>query len=690
MSDINLDRELLAGFLDESLDSLTDAENALVELENEPDNQNLIKVIFRAAHSLKGNSAFFGLMQVKVLAHRMEDVLDAIRQEHLSATGQVIDSLLPGFDLLRRMLENTRDNRPELEDGEQLDELLKKLEQVLASPLQPEELPAELGRLLPSLPVEVQNELKQLLQRCGFSPQPEKPDEQFTDPADPVSELRQLLSDNSLDEESRQHQIDHSFNRIKALPLTETGKLQVEKALDVYQTFAGSPVGLDDTARELILAALGDLQAPAPAAAAPAPASAIKEAEAKSPGKSSAGRSLRIAESSLDGFLDHVGELVRIEEVLRFCLRRQSDNVDHESAGELKQAVEQFCRVSAELRTGIMDIRKVQGRVLLDKAPRIIRDIASSSSKEIDLKCLGSDTRIDKSYAELLDAPLLHIIRNAADHGIEMPEEREAAGKPRCGKIVISLSEEDHEIRLSVRDDGRGLDHQALTDKAVKLGIIKAGRELGQEEIVNLLFMSGVSTAAAVTDISGRGVGMDVVKQSIDKAGGRIQVNSAAGRGSEFDIFLPQNVSTKIIDGYLVKSFSDNIYVLPMKSVIEAFVPGADEVFMIKGRSRMVRRREGVYPLLDINALNPGRTRIDKETTPGTSVLLEVCNQIFALSVKDILGVQKVVVNQIDGLELKHQAFEGAAVLGNGQIALIISEQGLFQLADNNEAANGN
>ena len=177
---------------------------------------------------------------------------------------------------------------------------------------------------------------------------------------------------------------------------------------------------------------------------------------------------------------------------------------------------------------------------------------------------------------------------------------------------------------------------------------------------------------------------MDVVKQSIDKAGGRVRVSSSTNQGSEFSIFLPQNVSTKIIDGYLIKSHSGNIYVLPMKAVIEAFVPAREEIFSVRQSSRMIRRRDGVYPLLDLAVLNPG---VDSSERQGeaedraTSVLLEVHGNIFALRVQEIIGVQKVVVNKIDGIDCRDQIFEGAAVLGNGQIALIIGEQGLQQLA---------
>jgi len=566
----DMDREVFLGFIDESMESLAEAESAMIALESDPRGMDLIPGIFRAVHSLKGNSAFFGLMHVKTLAHRIEDLLDAVRQKRMQCSRQLIDALLPGLDLLRRMLENVRDGGPELTDPDVLDGTLERLDQAL--------------------------------QGKGDAAPPAKP-------------------------------LEQPFDHVDAEKKT-AARPAAEKAQD------------------------------------------------------SSVRTLRIAESSLDAFLEHVGELIGIEEMLRYCLRQAGKTDGMGTYRELKQVVEQFCKVSAALRSGIMETRKVQAKALLEKAPRLVRDVAANKGKQIRVEIKGTDIRIDKNYSDLLDAPLVHMVRNAADHGIETPEERRQAGKSVEGMIHIELTEQENHIRLTISDDGRGLNRTALTAKAMDMGLVEPGRPLSEDDIIRLLFTSGVSTAAEITDISGRGVGMDVVKQAIESAGGQIQVDSSIGRGSVFTILLPKNVSTKIIDGYLVRGRDNITYVLPLKSVLEAFVTGWNGISTVMGQGRMVSRRDALHPVLDLDtAVREGNENAGTSYGPSagdvTLVLLDIGGKTVALAVADIVGVQKIVVKPIDGLESKNNMIEGAAVMGDGAVALILGVKGLAGLLAN-------
>lgn len=613
--DNDMDREVFLGFIDESMESLDVAENALIELEADPQNTELIAAIFRAAHSLKGNSAFFGLMSVKKLAHRMEDLLDAVRQHRIQGSRQVIDALLPGLDLLRKMLENVLAGQPELTDTAPLTSVLQGLDHAL------EGRAVEAPSLLASVRRSIQTARDSL-----------------------PGELKNLLDE--------------------ALRLTRDEKTDVgEKSLE-------------PAARELAADTANQKET------APGPDKQARQSR----------KTLRIAESSLDAFLDHVGELIGIEEMLRYCLRQAGSTGDMRTYRELKQVVEQFCKVSADLRDGIMDTRKVQAKGLLDKTHRLVRDVAAHNGKQIKVHITGAGMRIDKNYAELLDAPLVHMVRNAADHGIEPPEEREQAGKPVEGDIRIELTEKENDIVLTITDDGRGLDRDALTRKALDMGLVEADRQLSEDDIIRLLFTSGVSTAAEITDVSGRGVGMDVVKQAIDASGGRIKVNSTNGRGSVFTIMLPKNVSTKIIDGYLVRGRDSSIFVLPLKSVLEAFVADPVEIFTVKRQGRMVKRRDLLHPVLNLDAVVQNTQEEDGSTAElfvdkTTLVLLDIGDKTIALAVNEIVGVQKVVVKSIDGLNAQSKMIEGAAVMGDGGVALILGEQGLSRLLVNTDPA---
>jgi two-component system chemotaxis sensor kinase CheA len=392
-------------------------------------------------------------------------------------------------------------------------------------------------------------------------------------------------------------------------------------------------------------------------------------------------KTMRIPEQSLDDFLRCVGDLLSVEEQLRHVSRQIGAGNDvFLLSDNLKDAIRQFESISKELRSKIMDVRKVEARVLLQKAGRIVRDISSQSGKKISVECIGEDLRIDKSYIDLLDAPLTHMLRNAADHGIELPQTRSAAGKPETGTISVTLKENDDDLTFVVSDDGAGLDYEGLRKKAVGLGIVADTAQLSKSDIVELLFRSGITTAAVVTDVSGRGVGMDVVKRAIVEAGGRIDVSSTPGSGTAFTVSLPRNASTQIIDGYVVQSFSEESYVLPLGFVLEAFdfLPG--DVSGVAG-GRALMRRGSVYPLHDIDSLLGDRADRRCETADGCrkGVLLDVKGAKTVISVKEIIGIQKVVCKPVEGDLVEETIFDGAAISGTGKVFMIVNPEKLLK-----------
>jgi len=274
------------------------------------------------------------------------------------------------------------------------------------------------------------------------------------------------------------------------------------------------------------------------------------------------------------------------------------------------------------------------------------------------------------------------MVRNAADHGIEQPEQRRAAGKKECGSIVIAVKEAADNLLLTVQDDGAGLDYTALQQKAVSLGVIGQNVKLTNAGIVELLFKSGVSTARVVTDVSGRGVGMDVVKRAITDAGGKIEVASTPGQGSLFTISVPRNASTQILDGYMVRSFAKETYILPLGCVIEAFRILPTEISGVPGNAKILTRRGAVFPLHTLDSLFGTDAPLSSTGIASEAMGVEVewKSTKYVLAVKEVLGIQKVVCKPVEGDMLAHGLFDGAAISGTGQVSMIVNIENLLKI----------
>jgi two-component system chemotaxis sensor kinase CheA len=472
-------------------------------------------------------------------------------------------------------------------------------------------------------------------------------------------------------------------------------KKAMEQVQEIFNTFVHSPIGLDNLARESMLDLVRTLRIDDPDSRTESSKSGnepteermqIQKADASAaPGKEKAAgtsKTMRIPEESLDAFLENVGELMGIEEMFRHLYRQLlQKGVTSRFSTDLKQMIDQFGQFSSRLRKGIMDVRKVEAQSLLGKANRIVRDIASGKGKKIAVECSGEKLRIDKSYIELLDAPLVHMVRNAADHGIESPEEREIKGKSPEGIIRIDLQERGNDICLTIADDGRGIDYELISQKAAET--IGTNDSVSSEVLEGLIFKSGISTATEVTDISGRGVGLDVVKQTIEQAGGRVDVTNRPGAGCTFTVSLPRSVSTKIMDGYLVRAMGGGVYALPLNLVMEVFAAQASDVTSVAGMGRVVKRRGLIFPVFDLGVLlkeKSCRNGPDSSFNAGELlVLVSMMKKKYAISVQEVIGVQKIVVKPINGICVD-QIFEGAAMMGDGSTALIIGEEGMGRI----------
>jgi two-component system chemotaxis sensor kinase CheA len=389
------------------------------------------------------------------------------------------------------------------------------------------------------------------------------------------------------------------------------------------------------------------------------------------------GKSMRVAESTIDTFLHYVGELVVVGDMFRHL---QTRVVAAPGMGvlarEFRRANETFAGLSNQLQRSIMGIRRVPVKPLAQKVPRLVRDVSQAIGKEVDAVIEGETVQVDKSLLDLLDAPLTHMVRNSVDHGVETPDKREAAGKPRRGTVTVSFAEAGSHVILSVSDDGAGLNLEAIRRKGESIGLIAPGAPLQEADIVNLIFASGLSTAQKVTDISGRGVGMDVVKRAIEEAGGTINVSTETGKGSSFRIKMPKGVTTQIVGGYLVRA-GGSTYVLPLERVRETFRARPDERQSLAGAGRCIMRRGQVLPLQELGDILASRA----ETWPARGlpiVVVEARRRQLALAVEGVIGVQKVVIRRLAGLPAGAPMLSGAALLGDGHLALVLD---LDQLA---------
>lgn len=728
MHTYEVDPEILSGFIDESMEALEPLDTLFIELEKNPEETDLVNAIFRPIHSIKGSSAFFGLLHIKTLSHKMEDVLDRVRQHQLRVTPGMVQELLSGLDLLKSLFSRVRSGEKEVEEERVFKEAIDTLSAIVLQ----DEFPRELGT--PKSAIEFlgdlifkleeirallpENESKQIDQAEGIiskivpglivSPNNEEsPPKSGQDAGDdPIKTLLEILSAPIPDllDEGLSDRVGYELAQLlKTAPSPEAKRI-VEKALEEYEAFMRR-IGFDDLLREMILEKITLLKGmgtvkrespqerfppPAPKDAGPPPGGWAERRSGYDRRDSQAGpgeKTMRVSEKNMDAFLSYVSELVVIEEMFTYLQKKLLSSTGKEMASEFKRVIETFGDLSANLRQSILAIRKVPARAILQKAPRIIHDIANSSGKKVSIHIEGEDIPIDKSYVDMLDAPFVHMVRNAVDHGIEPEEERIAAGKEPVGAIRITLKETKKEIELSIEDDGRGLDYDAIAIKAQAMGLIAPGETPDEAVVKEFLFMSGLSTAKEVTDISGRGVGMDVVRKSIESAGGKIRIESIQGKGSTFVISLPRSISTQIMEGFLFRAGKE-IYVMPMEMIGESFAVEENNLTSVGGVSEMVLRRGELLPVIrlskefeeDFFSLGGASANASAHKSEGVAISVTLNGKRHALLVNEIIGLQKVVVRTIKGMVVNEKLFDGAAMLGDGRVAMILGTEGLKRL----------
>lgn len=677
-----LDDDDLKLFTEEADEQIELLDNALVQLEGEPDPE-LVQQIFRAAHTLKGSSATIGHRKMASLTHAMETVLDAVRQGRRSPTSDVVDALLAGLDALRILAHEVVTR---VDSGVQTERLEADLHAVLEAE---DAAVAQPGATAPGLSVSpdvaglIRDDLQQgrsaYFVEIAISPECQLPSircYQLLQEIDAMARVFACWPERELIESGAG---ELSF---AAMVTAQASEEQIQAAAGSVSDVAAVHIrqlSPEDLAKPL--ATLSSRTPSRPSVAAGRPQLSVVDdggADAVRAAPKKTSQSVRIDVERLDGLMNLVGELVidrtRLQQIREHLSSVLKDANLSELTENFEETTSHLARVTDELQEEIMRSRMLPVRSVLTRLPRIVRDVAAKSGKKVELITAGEETELDRSVIEEISDPLVHILRNAVDHGIESPEERRASGKPEAGTITVTAWNQETYIYLSVKDDGQGIDTTALRRKAIERGLVsrEAGEAASDDAVLQYIFFAGLSTAKVVSDVSGRGVGMDIVRTNIERLNGQITVQSAPGKGSEFVIQLPLTLATTKA---LMVTANDTVYALPLVSVTEALAEVDAEIHSVGGRQTL-RLRDRLLPVVDL-ACALGDQRPPRADGSRFVVAARHSDRQVAFIVDRLLGEQDVVVKSLGDLIGNRKGLTGATILGDGTLGLIIDTASL-------------
>jgi two-component system chemotaxis sensor kinase CheA len=686
------DAELVADFLVEAREHLSQIEGQMLSLERDPSAIEVIHAVFRAFHTIKGLAGFLGFTVVQAVAHEVETLLDLARNEKLQVDSAIVDVVLESGDFLLaemtaidRLLAGSADIAPA--DGAALIERIRKLSVAgqRVSGVEAADLPAgaEAAVQLTSYCDEHDTAHHDLWQASAINDNSdahgsrdleECSAEFFKEPIDKAVRKRLHKTKSSGSAQSRSRKSAKTA-AVKVGTATGAGMdPSLEAAQETCADLPESPPAMPNegvkpvqvTTVELSNVPQADVQASRNlvAARAPDPVRAIEAA--RTPDASS----VRVETAKLDHLMDMVGEMVIAQSLIRHSQVLLSAN-DSRLIGDLSH----LARVTAEVQRATMGMRMVPVGQLFQKIERVIRDLSRKAGKQVVLQTSGTDTEVDKTVAEELSDPLLHMVRNSCDHGIEPPVDRVAAGKDPSAQIRLAAYHQGGQVVIEISDDGRGLNAERIRRKAEERCLISPSAQLTESEIHGLIFEPGFSTAEKITDLSGRGVGMDVVRRNVEKLRGRIETQSTLGKGTTFLLKLPLTLA--IIDGLVIEVGSSR-YIIPLSVVREIFRPLDSTLFTVEGRDEMVLVREQLLPVVRLNQRLgiEGRATLPSE---GLLVVIESENKRFCLLVDDLVGKQEVVIKALGETFKDVSGFSGCAVLGDGRVGLILDTDGIYR-----------
>lgn len=634
-------REILEEFLIEADEILASLDQDLIELEENPDDKDLLNKIFRGMHTLKGGAGFLGLTSVVEIAHKIEDIFNKLRNDELKLTSDMMDLIFEGVDKLKEAIGMIKES-DEIPDEDDIKDLLNKLEAILSG-----------GEVLEA----------EVVNNNGVS-QEGGSDIQFIEGVD--EDIKNLIK------QYPGKDLGEILEELILLPPDERPSIEVIEKLEKIIS-EGKDVKDFIKPKEEKSQPPPEQKEEIPAKKEEIPKTAEKNEVAKKKKSEKKEEVIRVDVERVEVLMNLVGELVLDRNrIVKLASGLETSCENTETIEELLDSITGMSRTVSDLQDAVMKLRMQPVKKVFSKFPRIVRDLAKKLNKKVNLILEGEDTEIDRSILDKLEDPMIHLVRNAIDHGIEPPEERIKAGKPEVGTVKLSAYQEGDRIIIAIEDDGRGINVEKVKKKAVEKGLItpEQAENMSDKEAFELLFMPGFSTAEQVSDVSGRGVGMDVVASTIHSLRGTIEVESELGEGTKFIMKLPLTVA---IIRTLMVGANNRIFAIPLYSVVEIVRYEPDKVKNI-GQFKSFMLRDEVYLLFSLNELFDMPDQEEKQFI----VIVRVGEKNIAISVEELFGEEEIVIKPLGKLLENVQGIAGATITGDGKVVLIVDTNSLI------------
>ncbi|MCP4254471.1 MAG: chemotaxis protein CheA [Candidatus Scalindua sp.] len=662
--DIKEDSEIFLEFLSEVLDHLEDAESNILSIDEDASDYEVINAIFRSIHSIKGSAGFLGLTDMQGLSHELEALLDKARKGEISITQEIIDISLSAIDALRKLRDNLA-----IKVDKELGNASSLNEQPIAIQPYVDKITAILNGGEKSKEAEPESQ---------SSANEEQADDFWDKKSDEPSEEgclgEILLDDGTITQEQLDKALEDGNKKIGEILVDDgvTTPDKIEKALKdqkpIGEILAEKGVITEpqlDNALKQQGKKVGERLVESGATTAESIDTALESQQAQRSVKLQS-RTVKVDTGKLDNLFDLVGELVIANTLIVGEMKSVQNN------GTSKN-LSQLTKITKDIQDQVMSMRMVTLKQTFQKMSRLVRDVSQRSGKKVKFVISGEETELDKNVIEEIADPLVHILRNSVDHGIESEEDRITKGKPKEGTVSLSAFHRGGSIIIEIKDDGKGLQKERILKKAIDKGLVSNQASMTDNQIYNLIFAPGLSTADKVTNISGRGVGMDVVKKNIEKLRGKVDVTSQEGVGSTFTIKLPLTLA--IIDGIVV-NVGDTKYIIPTVSIEESLQPKKEEISTVKNQGEVVNIRGNLLSLVRLHELYNINTT---KTIPWESivVVVEGAEGKYGVLVDELLGQQQVVIKSLGDRFKNVKGISGSAILGDGKVGLILDVTGV-------------
>ncbi|WP_368301565.1 chemotaxis protein CheA [Kluyvera sichuanensis] len=652
-------------FFDEADELLADMEQHLLNLVVDDPDAEQLNAIFRAAHSIKGGAGTFGFSVLQETTHLMENLLDDARRGEMQLSTDIINLFLETKDIMQEQLDAYKSStEPDAASFEYICNALRQL----ALEAKGESVPPVAGSARLSV---VDNAVQQAESETPADASATAGKKQIT-----LSRLKAGEPDMLEEELSNLATLSQVTKTADSLSAVIDDSVDEDDLVAVLCfvieadqiDFSAAPAAVEEVAEEVVEEPQAPVEVAVAAPVAVASPAAPRAEREKPAARSSESTSIRVAVEKVDQLINLVGELV----ITQSMLAQRSNALDPVSHGDLITSMGQLQRNARDLQESVMSIRMMPMEYVFSRFPRLVRDLAGKLGKQVELTLMGSSTELDKSLIERIIDPLTHLVRNSLDHGIELPETRLAAGKSAVGNLILSAEHQGGNICIEVTDDGAGLNRERILAKAMSQGMA-VNESMTDEEVGMLIFAPGFSTAEQVTDVSGRGVGMDVVKRNIQEMGGHVEIQSKQGTGTTIRILLPLTLA--ILDGMSVK-VSEEVFILPLNAVMESLQPREEDLHPLAGGERVLEVRGEYLPLVELwKAFDVQGAKT--EATQGIVVILQSAGRRYALLVDQLIGQHQVVVKNLESNYRKVPGISAATILGDGSVALIVDVSAL-------------